>query len=282
MSIYNEWSLYYNFHSELEAFPYVRNIGGNYITTDLFHELGRKRVDTNHVVLQYTLKGTIFFKDSKGEYPVPEGKAFLTETRDPEMEFYYSEKCSKPYICIFFCMSGGAYNLCRELVKTYGRIYSLPLNSPCLKPALDNWNDSFNSKFRNIPFAEAVAMAQNLFYSIINFKKSPQNLDLNDRMIYEARNIIIANQEKPLNVAKIASELSITPGHLARIFKQKSISTPKTFIDSVKIERACDLLLNSKMSIKEIADAFGYDTASNFTRTFKRIKGVSPIKFRQD
>ena len=46
-------------------------------------------------------------------------------------------------------------------------------------------------------------------------------------------------------------------------------------------ERACRLLQNTKLSIKEIAFQLGYESQNYFSRTFKNTKGISPAHYRE-
>lgn len=50
----------------------------------------------------------------------------------------------------------------------------------------------------------------------------------------------------------------------------------------VKMNHAAEELLNSSLSIQEIADQLGFTDAFTFSRAFKRIQGRSPREFRKD
>jgi AraC-like DNA-binding protein len=45
------------------------------------------------------------------------------------------------------------------------------------------------------------------------------------------------------------------------------------------MNRAAALLLDQRMMVKEVADALGFADAFHFSRTFKRVYGISPERF---
>ena len=52
--------------------------------------------------------------------------------------------------------------------------------------------------------------------------------------------------------------------------------SPNDYLTQYRINRACSLLRNSKLTISNIANSVGYDDPLYFSRVFKKVKGVSP------
>lgn len=57
--------------------------------------------------------------------------------------------------------------------------------------------------------------------------------------------------------------------------------TVSEYVKTKKIEKSIDLLLNDDLSIEEISEKLGFSSASYYSKTFKKIKGISPGKFRE-
>ena len=55
---------------------------------------------------------------------------------------------------------------------------------------------------------------------------------------------------------------------------------PKQYIEELKIRLAAALLLDSRLTVTEIAARFGYLDPYHFSRRFKQRVGVSPEKYR--
>jgi len=77
-----------------------------------------------------------------------------------------------------------------------------------------------------------------------------------------------------------ASEMNVTPKTLTNISKAIIKKTAKELIDEIVIRNAKRLLLNTTMSIKEIAFRFGFNDPSNFYAYFKKQVKSTPEAFR--
>ena len=77
----------------------------------------------------------------------------------------------------------------------------------------------------------------------------------------------------------VATRLHCSPRTLIRRLKALDTSYHEV-VDKVKKQRACELLGNEQLRIREIADALGYGDAGGFVRSFKRCLGVTPGRYR--
>jgi two-component system response regulator YesN len=98
--------------------------------------------------------------------------------------------------------------------------------------------------------------------------------------ISPAINYIDANYDKPITLADIAKASHISVSRLAHVFKEQMGITLIDYLTSVRIERAKQLLLATEQSCTEICFQVGYNNQSYFTRTFKRLVGMTPRQFR--
>jgi hypothetical protein len=57
---------------------------------------------------------------------------------------------------------------------------------------------------------------------------------------------------------------------------------PKTYFERLRLHKAAGLLLTTGNSVKAIAGKMGYRDALYFSRTFRRVHGVSPSEYRRD
>ena len=98
--------------------------------------------------------------------------------------------------------------------------------------------------------------------------------------IRPAINYIDANYDKPIGLADIAKASYMSVSRLAHIFKEQMGITLIDYLTSVRIERAKQLLLATTQNCTEICFQVGYNNQSYFTRTFKRLVGMTPRQFR--
>lgn len=90
-------------------------------------------------------------------------------------------------------------------------------------------------------------------------------------------------REEPygVDIASLASEAGVHPGHLVRVFRERYRVTPAAFVRRLRLEWALRRLADSREPISQIAVAAGFADQSHFTRVFKQQLGVTPGRFRR-
>ena len=53
------------------------------------------------------------------------------------------------------------------------------------------------------------------------------------------------------------------------------------YINTLKIQQACEIMQNEKCTLTEIATRCGFNTSSYFCKIFKKIIGISPSEYRK-
>ena len=82
-------------------------------------------------------------------------------------------------------------------------------------------------------------------------------------------------------VEQIAAELNMSVQTFRRRLQSAAGESPKAYIQAIQMERAVTLLTdNPEMPVSQVANLCGFDEASTFTHTFKRIYDCSPSEYR--
>jgi transcriptional regulator GlxA family with amidase domain len=87
--------------------------------------------------------------------------------------------------------------------------------------------------------------------------------------------------EEELSVEELASRHGVSPDRLERSFRAELGETPGRYWRKLRLRRARDLLVHSRMPVQEVALACGYADASSFARAFRAAFGASPNAFRR-
>jgi len=82
-------------------------------------------------------------------------------------------------------------------------------------------------------------------------------------------------------LAAIARRISCSPEHFHRLFVASFHVTPFLYLLSRRLARACQLLTEGAMSVKEVAAACGYNDPYYFSRVFRRHYGYPPRDLRR-
>jgi transcriptional regulator GlxA family with amidase domain len=91
---------------------------------------------------------------------------------------------------------------------------------------------------------------------------------------------ISAALPRTTTVASLAAELSLTERTLARRVKAATGSSPSALIQLVRLNRARQLLENSRLSVAQVAEQVGYGDPTALRRLMRRVMGASPRQFR--
>ncbi len=79
---------------------------------------------------------------------------------------------------------------------------------------------------------------------------------------------------------ELLAKSHVSPGHLAREWQRIFDQTPTHWINERRLQTAAQLLLQTSLSIKEVAARCGFDTLHYFYRVFGRHFGVTPKTYR--
>ncbi len=102
------------------------------------------------------------------------------------------------------------------------------------------------------------------------------------RLMSEIREFIQRNYaDNNLSLSVLADKFNYSPAYLSLFFKEQMGNNFSDYLEEVRMNHAEDLLMNSFMSVSEIAEAVGYNSANTFCRAFRRIYGMSPGQYRR-
>lgn len=104
--------------------------------------------------------------------------------------------------------------------------------------------------------------------------------DRSELYIRKTIEYIEKNYSSHLGIENIAQTIGLDRSYLGAIFKKNIKMTLKEFLTAFRMNRACELLADNKLTIGDIARSVGYDDPLLFSKTFKNVKGTSPSLFR--
>ncbi len=106
----------------------------------------------------------------------------------------------------------------------------------------------------------------------------------NDKNIPKLKKILTylrQNYDKQLTLTDMAQAAGMSPKYFCYFFKEMTGKTPVEYLKGFRIEKASRKLLNTDLSVTDIAFSCGFNDLSYFIKTFKSVKNVSPAKFRK-
>ncbi|PSB14744.1 AraC family transcriptional regulator [filamentous cyanobacterium CCP1] len=92
---------------------------------------------------------------------------------------------------------------------------------------------------------------------------------------------IRANFHQPIDLNQLAQLEGYTLTYYCEWFKKQTGTTPNAYLQSLRLERAKELLVHTDWTILSIAQQVGYEHHSSLTRLFQRMEKTTPIAYRQ-
>lgn len=90
------------------------------------------------------------------------------------------------------------------------------------------------------------------------------------------------NFHQDLTLKYLAEKFNYNSAYLGKKFKEETNQTYNLYLDSVRLEKAKDLVLNSNYLIYEIAEMVGYGNLDYFYKKFKEYTTMSPSDYRKE
>ncbi len=85
-----------------------------------------------------------------------------------------------------------------------------------------------------------------------------------------------------LTLGRLAVECAVTPNYLGALFSHRLGVSFSEYLNTVRLRHACDLLIGTDLTAKEIAFASGYGSAEYFQFVFRKKLSRTPQTFRRE
>jgi AraC-like DNA-binding protein len=87
-------------------------------------------------------------------------------------------------------------------------------------------------------------------------------------------------QDPSCSIATLARESGFSQAQFRRLFHQHVGSAPRDYLTTKRLEKACNYLLHSDFSLREIASILGWRDTAHFSRIFATAYGIPPSQYR--
>lgn len=202
-----------------------------------------------------------------------------------------------PCRCVYECFVFDLYGLFRsmELVKGYLRPFYRQTWVPrCFFPAgeespVHRITDTLMASVSGgkSPELDTVGCLCGLFSHILKaglYSSNPGSDDTELHRIDQIKAVleyIEANYGAPLSLERLAAVVGMNPKYFCRVFHRLTHQSPMDYVNFYRIEQASFLLSSTQTPITAVGMECGFWESSYFTKVFKKYKGVTPRRYRQ-
>lgn len=139
----------------------------------------------------------------------------------------------------------------------------------------DRQPDGFRRQARFLPMICRVVLA------MLERDGGQRGLSPHQSAVAKAKAYMAVNLRSRLNVRAMAREACLSAPYFGQVFLHETGMSPKAYLNSIRLDRARELLKNPALSIGEVADSVGIPDPAYFNRLFKKRFHLPPGKSRQ-
>lgn len=94
-------------------------------------------------------------------------------------------------------------------------------------------------------------------------------------------NYITENYRDPISAEVLAEQMGMSLSKFSRFFRKTTGNSFTDFVSRLRINKACQLLMNTDQYVTNVCYDVGFQNVANFNRRFLQVKGVTPKQFRR-
>lgn len=230
-------------------------------------------------LIHYVIKGKGYYYVNDRKYTIEANQGFLI--RPHELTFYQADE-DDPWTYLWIGFDG-------KKVKTYLKYSGMDESNYTFSCSeMDLLNSYVNQMLNHdtLSHYNELSLQGLLFLFFAALAKSAEipyeeDVEVDNLYISKAIEYIQKNYQNPLLVTDIANYVSLSRTYLTTIFQQTLHMSPQQFVLKFRITKASELLIHTDLPINAIAHSCGYTDPLAFSKTFKKITGLSPSQYRK-
>lgn len=230
--------------------------------------------------LLYLCKGAMHVLTKDGMRDMEAGQLILFS---PNREYKYTRLGDEEVVYYWAHFTGYGVRELLDHCRLYeGKIIDIGIN----EGVIHEFGNMFTEFIRH-DFCFETAAASHLTSICVNLGRSiaHRSSDTNkvspDR-IYTSIEFIHKNFNTHISVEQLAQMEHISISRYRTIFKECTGFSPLNYIIALRIKRACELIVQTDLTLKEIAESVGYHDQLYFSRIFKTRTGISPGCYKDE
>ncbi len=238
----------------------------------------------NHYLIHYIVSGSGTFSnnpdDHEKAYVLHTGDAFLIE---PNKIVHYTADAKTPWTYMWIEFDGLK---AKEYLTSAGLTYQSPIYAPESPMAAINVFSylEYIVKHPDLPAPEIMGYTY-LFFNALICSSANRILysgnHIREYYIQSAVSYIEEHYMQDITVENIAECLNLERSYFSKLFKKMTQKSPQEFLIQYRINKSCELLRTTNMTIAQVSESIGYSNQFHFSRAFKKLMGTSPQQWRR-
>lgn len=234
----------------------------------------------DHYKIHYIHSGQGIYRSGEETYRLGKGCAFLMT---PDRVAYYQADRNNPWSYSWVAFNGSQ---ARAYLEQAGLTAEHPVitcnKDPEIRQCLNRLFDA-NQQYYSKPLQMSSALYA--FLALILESAAPASAGsagsrAKSAYVDQAINFMELNYSRSITMEELAHALGLNRKYIASLFKTDVGVPPQQYLCRLRMNKACELLSGTTLTIKEIAYSVGYADQLLFSRMFKKTIGVTPSQYR--
>jgi AraC-like DNA-binding protein len=254
---------------------YITHIG--YFPNASFHYRERRKGCRDYILL-YSLAGKGYIENGAGKMEMTANEFIIIP---PHLFHRYQADLEQPWTLYWVHFSSDKLKEFNADFKT--EQFYTPTHLRYNQQIIDVWIQMYSSladgyNLANFSYANLCLYR---FLSFFLFPNKTYSMEEEDNPLDQSITFMKVNINKRLTADDLASRFQYSSSHYTALFKRKTGMSPIDYFIRLKVYFACQLLTQTDLKVKEIADRIGYDDPYYFSRLFKQVMGKSPKDYKK-
>lgn len=228
--------------------------------------------------LYFIMDGEGFGKIDSTEFYVQPGQFILIPSNSVHSFSTSSSNSIKKYFCHFISKTGDL-----ELFEFFKIPYYIDkVDNIILKELFEKLVTNLASNnYMSILRVKSVMLEIIIYYfDNIQSEKIEMVSSKSTEIISRVVKYISNNLSKNISINDLAELVYLHPNYFIKFFKKHMGSSPKNYINKLRLEKAKKLLITTEMNITDISREIGYSDTCYFSKYFKKNTGFTPTEFK--
>lgn len=241
-----------------------------------YYNDGKRRHAPSYLVWQYTIGGRgRIVKNNKSEDILPGSLMILSV---PGEEIYCLPETSDHWEFVFLVMVGNeSYRTVKITESRRGNLIPAAEIPRTMALFHDFIHELFLEKVGN-PFvnsSQSYALCMSLLEETGNAETAGEAISFEELLVRLRDNL-----HRDISIEEMAGLMRLSRSHFTRLFTRNTGTSPRRYMEDLRMRTAISLLQNEAINVKEAAGRAGIRDVNYFCRVFKKHYGLSPGKFR--
>jgi AraC-like DNA-binding protein len=256
---------------------YITDIG--YYPKALFHYAERLHGISQHIII-YCIEGYGWIEINKKRIGISPSQFIAIPANTPHK---YGADEKNPWSIYWAHFKGENAAFIADLIEKNSTNYKPDLTFSEDRIAffddiyynLENGYGNDTLRYVNMTFYHFLSSM--IYEDKFNRNKKIADIDLVDKVI----KLMQDNIQQTITLRQMADFSCRSITHFSSLFKKKTGLSPIEYFNHLKIQKACQYLAFTAMSVKELAFCVGIEDQYYFSRMFTRLMGISPSAYRK-